>query len=109
MTYFNPAIFNKENLKEKDRKELEYYEDVFKNVIANTEFDYCANDDFGGNSPTMKNMLSEVIHSFCEALRTDLGYAMQEQVVAMIDSYDEDVPEREEYTTFIGGDKEGKE
>ncbi len=101
MTYFNPAIYNKENLRSRDRKELEYYQEVFNNVITNSQTDFC-NADFGGNSPTMQNILNEVIQSFCEALRTDLGYAMQEQVVGIIDNYEDDsVEEREEYTTFL--------
>jgi hypothetical protein len=33
MTYFNPKIYNKQNLKKEDRRELEYYNNMFLNVI----------------------------------------------------------------------------
>ena len=101
MTYFNPAIYNKENLRKNDRKQLEYCEQVFKNVIMNTKADFDASE-FGGNSNTMKQIVNEIVESFCNELRVNLGYELQENVVGIIDNYGEDeAPEREVYTTFL--------
>ncbi len=97
MTYFNPKIYNKQNLKEKDRKELEYWNDVFTNIIENAKFDCCPDDD----GDTIKKIQYEIIERFCRDLRINLGWTMQDHVIAIIDDYDESIAEVENYETFF--------
>ena len=35
MTYFDPKIYNMKNLKEKDRKELKFWREIFDRQIEN--------------------------------------------------------------------------
>ena len=104
MSFFNPRIYNKQNLKNEDRKELEYWHDVFSNMIENARDSYI---DTG--SKTLDNVVQEIIDSFCEDLKSCLGVTMQENVVSIIDGYGEEheTPELENYDTFLyeGKDK----
>lgn len=102
MSYFNPRIYNKENLKEDDRRELEFWRDQFHNVIENAKDS--ALDESG--SPTLDKMKSELIGTFCEHLKIALGYAIQEIVVGTIEGYNTEIPERDTYETFLYDDEE---
>jgi len=96
MSYFNPKIYNKQNLKEDDLSELEYWNKVFTTLIDNQKEGF-----FHSGSPTFDKMRQEFLNEFCEQMKTALGYEMQNNVVAIIDEYEETVPEREEYETFL--------
>lgn len=96
MSYFNPKIFNRENLNDKDRAELDYWHDEFDNVIEN------AFDDFESTGSTMADAIKrEFIADFCGTLRARLGEALQDNLVGIIDGYEHNVPEREEYTDYL--------
>ena len=100
MTYFNPRIYNKQNLKEKDRKELEYYNNMFLNVIDSALTD--EHDEYDDGSIAGKIRL-EFCEQFCDRLKTKLGYAMQDIVVSIIDGYkdDHEVKKIDDYETFL--------
>ena len=95
MTYFNPQIFNRENLKEQDRKELDYWNDTFINVIENCKEYYEVDDG------TLGQIKKEVVEDFCKLLRVNLGVEMQENVAGIINNYEEDVELREEHTDYF--------
>lgn len=97
MSYFNPKIYNKQNLKEDDLSELSYWETVFKNLIDDTQFA----EKVSTGSQILDNIKDEIIADFCEGLKIALGHNLQQQAVAIIDNYSEDVPEREEFETFL--------
>lgn len=104
MSFFNPKIYNKENLKEDDLSELEYWDNQFKTIIED-----CRTEFFNSGSPTFDKMRQEIIDDFCRGMRDLLGYIMQENVVGIIDNYSGEVVEREEYTTFLNKDEEDEE
>lgn len=97
MSCFNPKIYNKQNLKEDDLSELSYWETVFKNLIENTQMQ----ERLSTGSRTLDNVKDEIIAGFCEELKVALGEELQQNAVAIIDNYGEDVPEREEFETFL--------
>ena len=101
MSYYNPKIYNKNNLKERDRKELEFYNEVFLNVINSTAEDFTLESNC--MSPTLHGVLNEVVSYFCESLKESLGYQMQELTVATIDNYDDtdEIDEIEDCETFL--------
>ena len=99
MTYFNPRIYNKQNLKEKDRKELEYWKEVFDSVIENAKEWFVSSTIT--DIQTIDNLLAEVAEEFCEYVRADLGYQLQDNVVSIIDNYEGDIEEVEEPETFL--------
>lgn len=104
MSYFNPKIYNKQNLREDDLSELSYWETVFRNLIDNTQMQ----ERVSTGSQTMDNIKDEVIAGFCEELKVALGYELQQNAVAIIDNYGEDVPEREDFETFIYGEEDNE-
>lgn len=95
MTYFNPKYYCKQNLKEKDKHELDFWCGEFLDVIENTEDDAC---EHGALS-----IEKEIIHKFCEALKEQLGYSMQEVVAGVIDGYDDEqeLKEWDEPDTYL--------
>lgn len=106
MTYFNPKIYNKDNLKDEDLRELEYWNEVFTNVIDNSFDDFCLKEM--DDSETLRKIKTELIGNFCKMVKTNLAYAMQDNIVGIIDNYDEDVEEVENPTTFTNVREEDK-
>ncbi len=104
MSYYNPKIYNKQNLKEKDLRELEYYEGMFHNAIENVLCDY------KGEFPKGVDTLVEgIANDFAKRLKVYLGCQLNEEMVSIIDKYeDEDVKEIEEPTLFDYDDKDGE-
>lgn len=96
MTYFNPKIFCKQNLKERDLNELEFWKSEFDNCVENT----LANEQDYDDS-TIAKMKNEIIEEFAEALKTNWGYVLQDVVVADIEDYDDDVEEYANPETFF--------
>lgn len=105
MTYFDPAIFNKQNLKPKDRKELDFWEDIFKNVISTTRDEFeCACIGLG---ETIFKIVNEISAEWVGKLHEALGAALQEVLIGIIEEYEDGVIPQKEYETYIyeGEDK----
>lgn len=96
MSFYNPKIFNKNNLKPEDRTELDFWNGEFLNCVENTKDEYLLGDDI----PMIAELKKQIIDDFCVALKTQWGYALQENVVGIIDNYDEDVEEVENPETY---------
>ena len=107
MTYFNPKIFCKQNLKESDRKELEYWKQTFDNVINNAEFDFTLDTDI--EIPAINAIISDTVKAYGEVLKDKLGQMMQDNLVGIIDGYEDDVHEVEEPETFMYEPEEEEE
>ena len=107
MTYFNPKIFCKQNLKESDRKELEYWNQAFDNVINNAEFDFTLDADI--EIPAINAIISDTVKAYGEVLRDKLGQMMQDNLISIIDGYEDDVHEVEEPETFMYEPEEDKD
>lgn len=92
--YYDNTIYNRENLKEKDRKELDFWFSFMNNVI-----DGVMADDEPLGLKTLDKMINEIEENVAEQIKENLKANMQEYLVAIIDGYDE-VEKREEYTTY---------
>lgn len=96
--------YNRENLKKEDRQELDFWRKVVLNVIDNTLFDYQR------ESGILSQIQAEIAKEFSDALKVDFGYRLMDVLTGYIDNYEEDLPERDEFTTyFYDNEKEGKE
>lgn len=96
MTYFNPKIFCKQNLKEKDKKEIDFWAEQIENLI---DFTMAAETE---EDPTkLDEIKNDIIEQFCQELKVQLGYSLQDVVVNMINSYEEPVEEVEEPDTYL--------
>lgn len=98
MSYYNPKIFNKQNLKAEDRTELDYWDGVVKNLILNAQANYEL--DNSDDVPALAELKKQIVADFCELLKTDWGYELQENVVSIVDNYEEDVEEVENPETY---------
>lgn len=97
MSYYNPKIYNKENLRDEDRIRLEGWYDIFETVVENEKDDF----DESTGSETLDKIRQEIIDDFAKKVMNSLGMYFQDMLIGIIDGYSEDVPEREEYTTFM--------
>lgn len=99
MSYFDPNIYNKQNLREADRRELDYWQSIIYNAIDNTVWEYENDTD----TPTIASIKQEIVNDFAEALKYSVGLDLQETAVSIIDSYpeDEDVKPRTNPETYL--------
>lgn len=106
MTYFNPKIYNRNNLEEKDRKALDYIKNFLDNVIEDTKEQY---GDKADTETILGKIQMEIVENFCEMLKVDMGFQLQEEIVYFIDGYEKDVEEVENPDTYYYEPKEDKE
>lgn len=96
MTFFDPKYYCKQNLKEEDRKTLDACRDLFLEVIERArdtyEDEYC--------TESVDRLKLEVVDSFVEIVKEDLGVTLQEETVGLIESYEEDVAPVEDPETY---------
>lgn len=94
MTYFDPHIYNRENLKPRDRAELDYWLNAFNNAIYN------ATDDMELGDGAIDQLKADVVSEYTELLKDELGLELQDNLVAFIEGYDEDIKKRVTYTDY---------
>jgi len=94
MTYFDPKIYCKQNLKEADRAEMERYQEFFHVVLDYTcdrfQEDFCTDD-----SLVLSQIKTEIVDTFVELTKDSLGRSLDEHMVGLIDSYGDDVEVKE--------------
>lgn len=98
MSHYDEKYYNIENLHEEDRHEMEYWHDMIESSIEAATVQYVDTFD---NSTILGKVRQETTEEFAKVLREAVNWAFQEITVSTIDEYDEDVPEREEYTTWL--------
>ena len=97
MSYFDPKIYNLENLKEKDRKELEFWCNTCLGIVSSAN-PFMGEED---ESNTLIKIKHEVIDEFCSDLFDEIASEFHDITVSIIDNYpEEDIPEVENPTTF---------
>lgn len=106
MSYFDKRIYCKQNLKEQDRNEMEFYVELFEEAIENALDESEMETIHAG---TIGKIVEEVRADFAGRLREELGLAMQELAVSTIDSYEEDAEPVEDPETFFYEPEEEEE
>ncbi len=101
MTYLNPEIYNKHNLKKSDRQEVEFYAELIKNALLNAEDVIKVHADEG--NPISKGIMQYQLTAIEEA-RNQLSMQLHDVVVAYIENYND-----EDFESLrIDGDHERK-
>lgn len=96
MSYFNPKIYNKQNLKEADKKELDYYEGMFHTTLDNVR------EDYSGDIPNgLADVVDGIIGDFVGRCKEWFGYCLQDETVGIIDGYEEEAEEIEDFETYL--------
>ena len=104
MSYFDLKIYNKQNLMEKDRKALDFWNDFFLGIISNAE-DFMETET-GTGIESIDKIIADTTHSVCEKMKVLLGTSLQEVVVSIIDEYEDGVPRQENFETYLYGEEE---
>lgn len=94
MTYFDPHIYNRENLKAKDREELDYWLNAFNNAIYN------ATDDMELGDGTIDQLKADVVSEFTELLEDEFRLELQDDLIAIIEGYDGAINKKATWTTY---------
>lgn len=94
MTYFDPHIYNRENLKPRDRAELDYWLNAFNNAIYNATYDMELGDG------AIDQLKVDVVSEFTELLQDEFGSELQGVLIAIIDGYDGAIDEKASYTDY---------
>lgn len=107
MSYFDPRIYNKQNLTEKDRREMDFWNEEVINTVEYVEDEYLS----GIELESVRNLAAPFIHEFCKELLDDWGTEMHTITTSTIDNYDYDVEPIEDYETYLyeGDRSEGEE
>lgn len=100
MTWFNPKIYNRENLTKEARSEMDYWCKTVVNNVLNAKFNFCED---GTGSETFDKMRSEIVDNFCQYLILQIAHTFNDNIVASIeaDNHDKDVEEVENPTSYI--------
>ena len=99
MTYFDPHIYCKQNLKDEHKRETEFWKDEFLVVLDNA-YDMYRETYCKGDSLTLDDIKFQIVDSYIELAKTCLGDALQDVVVSLIEGYEGDVEKVEKPETF---------
>lgn len=108
MTYFNPKIYCKQNLKEKDLKEMEYWKEEFE-IALDMAYDKYNEVHCTADSMILDEIKIQLVDSFIEIVKECLGNRLQNALVSCIEGYEEDVEEVEFPETFDNVEEEPEE
>lgn len=85
MTYFNPKIYCKQNLKEEDRARIERFKDEVEEIFNLALDDY--EEELKGDS--VDQIKLEVIKDFGETFKARVADRAQDYLIGVIENYDE--------------------
>lgn len=89
MTYFNPKIYCRENLKESDRRELDFYNEIMLLIIDEALDD--AEDQLRGTlSKKAFDLYMDVLRDFAAFTKETIGEKFNDFIVSCIDGYNDD-------------------
>lgn len=97
MSYYNPRIYNYSNLKPEDKRFI-YAMSLMVEGLELHECDYLIEDECSTLERIECEIAQEVLKEAEEYLKAD----MREFIVAIIDGYEEDVPEVDTDDHFYG-------
>lgn len=83
MSYYNPEVYNEDNLKEQDKREIQFWRESFYNEIDNA-LDYVC--EFESNT-ILDKLKREIIEEYTECLKEHLEARFLEVIVSIIDGY----------------------
>ena len=85
MTYFDPVIYNEDNLTDADRAEVNFWWENFQNAMLEAE-DMLLDDD-GEPEDILNQIQLAVVRRFEKKLKRCLASRITDYIVARIDNY----------------------
>ncbi len=84
--YFDPSVYNIENLRPEDKKELELIEDVKTRLLSRDSVDVFVNDrDIMGS--TLQGIYRDILIEYVKYLNEQLEYYKVDMIMNKIDGY----------------------
>lgn len=100
MSFFDSKIYCKQNLKPEDREKLEADEELVKSIIDKASDDYETDVEDDEEIDAFAKIKKEVVESFVEYLKYWTASVLQDELIGLIDNYEEDVEEVENPEVF---------
>lgn len=100
MSFFNNKIYCKQNLKPEDRERLEAGEKLVESIIEKASYDYETDVEDDEEIDAFAKIKKEVVESFVEYLKYWTASVLQDELIGLIDNYEEDVEEVEDPEFF---------
>lgn len=94
MTYFNPKIYNYKNLHEEDKNLIDYFDYAIESVENYEPIEWEGENN--EKEPVLDRMKREIEQEFKEELLEYLKCERLENIVGVMDNYEEDIEEVEE-------------
>lgn len=88
MTYFDPEIYNQENLNANDKAEIQFWKTEFENAVYEAEFNMFTAEEKDRN--IFDQMKTSAVREFAKYLKESLESRILDYIVARIDSYPEE-------------------
>lgn len=89
MSYFDPKIYNIQNLKKEDQKEINFWRELVHNEAENFIFD--AEISRKTENDTLKKIHAEITDQIMTDFLKNFEYKVVDVIVSMIDGYSDDV------------------
>ena len=82
----DPSVYNRENLKPEDRKELDFwFDEIITEIIATL-------DEHPTGVSALDDLIGDIQRDYAHELIYNIGVNIDEVMVSIIDNYPDDVP-----------------
>ncbi len=88
MSYFDPDIYNTENLKDEDKKRVNEIEYIKEQVLSDSAVDEYLAEHCGGK--VTNEIMKEMLTPFVESLRENVDCCICDMIVDAIEGYTEE-------------------
>ena len=89
MTYFDPKTYNEEKLNSTDKREIDFWRELFNNAVSNAEDEFLNSlPNFETDGDTMRNYFKKaVLENFRQNLIERFEWSVKDYVISRLDSY----------------------
>lgn len=88
MTYFDPEIYNEENLNANDKAEIQFWKTEFENAVYEAEFNMFTAEE--KDRDIFDQMKTSAVREYAEHLKNSLESRIMEYITARIENYTEE-------------------
>lgn len=96
--FIDYSLYCRENLHEEDRKKLDKLCDIMEGVVEKAELQFFCLHENPGIFDSIRREIAKEAFSF---VKESIGDTLQDSLVSVIDSYEEDIESVDEYTTYF--------
>ena len=87
MTYFDPSVYDEQNLHETDKQEIEFWRGMIENALDNARDDIAEEFEMLGGFSILKKLCLELIDRYIKEFSKHLENYIFDYVIGIIDNY----------------------